>query len=290
MKYSFLLLLLVSISSYAQSSKRIQPGKVYEPGEALYAPRLGFRASVPEGWSGVLPRESEVFLLSSHSSPAEIFVLGREGATVEQLKKEWEAGFDMDDNYRIQAKGAAIANGVLTAEVVATGDYINKGMRGYAIARCSDHGRCVTALATMLATEYETIRKVANGFMEDASFEAPSQASPYADFSWQEFLSGKMVTTYAYLENGSKETTIHLCADGRFNARITKKGILQQQNPQYRGKLSGTWKAEGVGEKGTITLSFEKGLPPITVELSIREEQIFAGSERYFAAVSDPCK
>lgn len=284
------LLILLPIVGFAQSSKRIQPGKVYEPGEALYAPRLGFRATVPQGWSGVLPRESEVFLLSSFTSPAEIFVLGRESGTVEQLKKDWENGFDMDENIRIKAKGAAIVNGTLSAEVIATGDFINKSMRGYAVARCSPDGPCVTALAVMPAQQFEQIKQAAVDFMTAAVFEAPSFASPYADFDWKEFLTGKMVTTYAYLEQGSKETTIHLCPDGRFTAKVTKKGILRNQNPDYKGKLAGTWAVEGIGERGRITLTFDKGLPPIKAELTIKEEKIFADAERYFVGTSDQCK
>jgi hypothetical protein len=283
------LLILLPIVGLAQSSKRIQPGKVYEPGEALYAPRLGFRAAVPQGWTGVLPRESEVFLLSSYTSPAEVFVLARESGTVEQLKKDWELGFDMDENIRIKAKGAAITNGTLTAEVIATGDFINKSMRGYAIARCSPHGPCVTALAIMPSPQFDEIKKVADAFMAASSFEAPSFASPYADFDWKEFLTGKMISTYAYLEQGSKETTIHLCADGRFTGKATKKGILRNQNPDYKGKLSGTWTVEGIGERGRITLKFDK-LPPIKAELTIKEEKIFANDERYFVGNSDQCK
>lgn len=256
----------------------------------MYAPRLGFRASVPQGWTGVLPRESEVFLLSSFTSPAEIFVLGRETGTVEQLKTSWEQGFDIDENIRIKAKGASIVNGTLTAEVVATGDFINKSMRGYAVARCSAQGPCVTTLAVMPANLFDEIKKVSDGFMAAASFEAPSSASPYADFNWKEFLTGKMVTTYAYLEQGSKETTIHLCADGRFTAKATKKGILSRQRPEYKGRLSGTWTVEGIGERGQITLNFDKGLPPIKAELTIRDEKIFADTERYFVGASDQCK
>lgn len=284
------LLILVPVVGMAQSSKRIQPGKVYEPGEALYAPRLGFRANVPQGWTGVLPRESEVFLLTSYTSPAEIFVLGRESGTVEQLKKDWETGFDMDENIRIKAKGAALINGMLSAEVIATGDFINKSMRGYAVARCNPAGPCVAVLAVMPSQQFEEVKKVSEAFMAAAQFDAPSNASPYAEFNWREFLAGKMLTTYAYLEQGSKETTIHLCADGRFTGKVTKKGILRNQNPDYKGTLSGTWTAEGIGERGQITLTFDKGLPPIKTELIIKEEKIFAGAERYFIGQSDSCK
>ncbi|MBL7848429.1 MAG: hypothetical protein JNL40_13250 [Cyclobacteriaceae bacterium] len=282
-------LLLFSTISFAQS-KRIQPGKVYEAGDGLFAPRLGFRASVPTGWTGVLPRESEVFLLTSYTSPAEIFVLGREGGTLEQLKKSWEAGIELDDQIKLKATGANLTNGLLTAEVVATGDFINKSFRGFAVARCSDSGPCVTCLAVMPAQQYEEIKKATEAFMAAASFEAPSLASPYADFVWKDFLNNKMVTTYAFLENGSKESTIHLCADGHFSAKVTKKGILKNQNPQYKGKMSGTWTVEGVGEKARLRLTFDKGLPGLDTELTIKEEKIFAGGERYFVGNSDQCK
>lgn len=59
-----LIFIALTFQSVAQKKKvRLQPGKMYEPGETLYAPRFGFIAKVPEGWEGILPRESEVFLL-----------------------------------------------------------------------------------------------------------------------------------------------------------------------------------------------------------------------------------
>jgi hypothetical protein len=285
-----LLLFFISFACGAQSGKRIQPGKVYEAGEALYAPRFGFRASVPTGWIGVLPRQSEVFLLTSYTSPAEVFVLARESATIDQLKKEWDLGFEMNNQIRLTAKGSTVTNNTLSAEVVAVGDYINKSMRGYAVARCSDGGSCVTALAVMPTPQFEEIKKLVDAFMAAATFEAPSFASPYADFVWKDFLTSKMVTTYSYLVDGSKESTVHLCADGSFTAKVTKKGILKNQNPDYKGKLAGKWTVEGIGERGKLSLTFDKGLSPLNVELTIKEEQIFAGGERYFVANSDTCK
>ncbi len=56
-----IVLVLFSTTGFTQSKKtRIQPGRIYQPGEMLYAPRYGFTARVPEGWEGSLPRESEV--------------------------------------------------------------------------------------------------------------------------------------------------------------------------------------------------------------------------------------
>ncbi len=285
-----LFFVLVTNLAFGQKAQRIQPGKIYDAGDRLYAPRLGFRATVPTGWNGVLPRESEVFLLTSYASPAEIFVLGLEGATIEQLKKVWENGIEMNNDIRLKASGAVSAGNTLSAEVVAVGNFINKSMRAYAVARCGENNICVTSLAVMPTAQFEDVKKVVDAFMSVATFEAPSMASPYADFNWREFLSGKMVTTYAFLEQGSKETTVHLCASGRFTAKATKKGILKNQNPAYKGKMTGTWVVEGIGESGKLKLTFDKGLPALEVDLTIKEEQVLVGQERYFVANSDQCK
>ena len=284
-----ILLLLIPGALFGQA-KRIKPGKMYDAGEALFAPMFGFRAVVPEGWTGSLPRESEVFLLNSITSPAEIFVLGRVTSDLATLNKEWNQGFAMDENIKLKAKGATVASGVLSSEVIAVGAFINKSMRAYAVARCHESGPCVTCLAVMPFNQYEDVKKVVDAFMGASTLEPPSSTSMYSDFVWKDFLTNQMVTTYAFLENGSKETTVHLCANGKFSSKVTKKGILKNQNPAYKGKLSGTWTVEGVGEKGRLKLVFDKGLPTLDIELTIREEQIYAGNERYFVAISDQCK
>lgn len=285
---SLSLLLLIS-AVQAQSNKRIQPGKIYEAGDLLYAPRLGFKARVPEGWTGVLPRQSEVFLLSS-TTGAQVFIMGREQGPLALLKEVWDEGVDLNGQIALKAKATTLVDGILSAEVVAKGQYINKGFRGYAVARCGQDGPCVSALAVMPAQQYEAVKKIVDLFMGGATFETPSLASPYADFNWKEFLSNKMVVTYAFIEDGSKETTVHLCSDGKFTANVKKKGILQHQNPQYKGKLTGSWSVDGIGDKATLHLIFDKGLPELTTELTIKEEQIYSGPERYFVADSDKCK
>jgi hypothetical protein len=196
----------------------------------------------------------------------------------------------MDSEIKLKAKAATIASGVLSSEVIAVGAFINKSMRAYAVARCGESGSCVTCLAVMPAQQYDEIKQVADTFMSMAILEPPSSASPYDDFNWKEFLSNQMLSTYAFLENGSKETSVHLCANGSFTAKVTKKGILKNQNPAYKGNLKGTWTAEGIGAKGMLHLVFENNLPGLDVELIITEEKIFGGGERYFVGTSDKCK
>src|SRR5262245_32793805 len=108
MKILISLLFLVPLIGFSQKAKRLQPGKLYSAGDTLFAPRLGFKAVVPSGFQGLLPRETEVFLLNSETSAAEIFVFAREQGTLEGLKRDWDAGVDMDNNFKLKAKNSAI--------------------------------------------------------------------------------------------------------------------------------------------------------------------------------------
>lgn len=126
----------------AQKKKgRIEPGRIYVAGETLYAPRFGFSATVPTGWEGLLPRESEVFLLTTATSTyGEIFVFGREQGDLNTLQTTWTNGVDLSETIKLKAKNPAQQDGLLISEVVAVGQFINKGFLGFAVAKCNPAG------------------------------------------------------------------------------------------------------------------------------------------------------
>ncbi len=281
--------------TYGQGKKwsRIQPGAYYEAGEGLYAPRLGFKATVPFGWQGSLPRESEVFLLQTVTTNVfgEIFVFGREAIALQDLKQKWMEGTDLSESIRIKAKDPQIKGDMLVAEVVGEGEAINKANRGYAVARCNPNGPCVVALASMPRQFYDDIVPIAEKFIRDGKFEPPSSASPYETLDWTHFLAGKVFLTYAYLAKGSKESEVHFCADGTFKASVRKKGLFESHNPAYKGRLSGTWQTEGIGETTLLKLTFsgKRAPSPMAITLQMKDDQVMANNERYFVARSNRC-
>lgn len=288
-----LLFVALSVQVTAQKKKsRLQPSKMYEPGETLYAPRFGFIARVPEGWEGILPRESEVFLLSTTTSTyGEIFVFGSEHGDLNTMLKTWNKGVDLSEPIRIKAINPTIEDGFLSSEITAEGDYVNKGFKGFVAARCSPSGPCVTTLMIAPPQFYESVKNTVTEFMKSSTFEAPSNASPYEDFDWQDFLSDKVLVSYSSAEGGSKETMIHLCKNGTFTAKLKKKGFFKEQNPAYKGTLTGQWTAKGDGEKATLQFIFtNKSLSPVEVPLTISDEKITSNGERYFVGNSDKCK
>ena len=138
---------------------------------------------------------------------------------------------------------------------------------------------------------YEDVKKMMTEFMAAATFGISPTASPHTDFDWKEFLSGKVLTTFVSLRSGSKESMVHLCENGSFIADIRKRGFLKNQNPDYKGRLTGSWKVTGKGEETTIRFSFDKkNLPPFEASLQIEDEKIFSNGERYFIGKSDKCR
>jgi len=294
LKYTLLILLgmFFTFQSEAQKKSRIQPGRLYETGETLYAPRFGFTAKVPEGFQGMLPRESEVFLLvPTTETYGELYVFGRDKGNLSAMRDTWMKGLELSESIKLKAVNPSVTDDMLSAEVIAEGEYINKGQKGFAVSRCNPAGPCVTVLMVAPAQFYESVKNSVIQFISSSTFQPPSNEPPYADFDWKEFLSNKVLMTYASMQGGSKENTIHLCADGTFSANIKKSGIFKNQNPKYKGSSSGKWSVKGPGPVTAIQFTFDKkDLPMLEAPLSIKEEQVFSNDERYFVGQSDKCK
>jgi hypothetical protein len=288
-----ILIAAVTIQSVAQNKKsRLQAGRLYNTGETLYAPRLGFVAKVPEGWQGLLPQETQVFSLSSTTSVfGEIYVFGREQGDINSMQATWTKGIDFTETIRLKAKDPVIKDGILSSEVIGEGDVINRGNRAFAIARCNPSGPCVTALMLTPTQFYDAVRNVAMKFMETSSFEPPSDAPVHADLNWKEFLSNKSLLAYVEVEGGTKQNMVEFCADGTFTSDVDKTGWFKKQNAVYNGRNSGQWTADGIGEQTTLRLTFKKKkVPPLEVTLTIKDEKVYANGERYFIAQSTKCK
>src|SRR5689334_5475197 len=122
--FFMLLIVLLIIQVEAQSKKnRIEPGRMYQAGETLFAPRYGFIGKVPEGWQGMLPRENEVFLLTSATTSVygEIYVFGREEGNLAVMADAWKKGFDLSETIKLKAVNPVRKDDVLSSEVVAQG-------------------------------------------------------------------------------------------------------------------------------------------------------------------------
>jgi hypothetical protein len=280
--------------SAQNKKKRLQPGKLYGAGETIYAPRYGFTSIIPDRWKGTLPRDMEIFLLlpDTTSIGGEIYTFASEKNNIESLQKHWMQGMNFSESIKIKATQVDLQNDMISSELVPDGQSVNTANKGFAAARCSEFGYCITCLAIGPSQFYEDMKVAVKYFIVKASFTQPSNISMYVDFSWKEFLSDKMLITLAGMDgsqSGSKENIFHMCSDGSFTGKIKKTGLMKEFDSKYKGKQSGTWSTESIGEAGILKLTFKK-LPPVELNVSIKDDKILIAGERYFAADSDKCK
>lgn len=272
--------------------KRIQPGRMYNSLDTLYAPSFGFTSQVPAGWIGTLPRESEVFLLTASNGPfGEIFVFGRAAIDLQQLAELWKQGVDVTETLRLKAIDPKVSGLLLQSEVVADGNYLQNKNKAFAATKCGNQGTCITILAVGTEESYEAVSGAAMEFLEKGIFAVPSFESPYENFDWKEFLSNKLMITYDEVTGGARQTQINLCENGTFNANVKKRGIMRNVNPEYKNRMSGNWTVMGEGPEATLNLTFtKKGLSPLTVPLTLKDEELYVGDERYYASQATGCK
>jgi hypothetical protein len=284
---------LFHFPALAQSGKKkIQPGRMYNSLDTLYAPSYGFTSQVPAGWIGTLPRESEVFLLTASNGPfGEIFVFGRTSTDLQQLAELWKQGVDVTETVRLKAIDPKISEQLLQSEVVAEGNYVQNNNKAFAATKCGNQGTCITILAVGTEESYDVVSEAALEFLQKGSFDVPSFESPYENFDWKEFLSNKLMITYDEVLGGARQTQITLCENGTFSANVKKKGIMKETNPEYKNKMSGNWTVKGEGPEATLNLTFtKKGLSPMTVPLTLKDEELYVGDERYYASQATGCK
>ena len=285
--------LFLSLGVYAQlPSNQIKPGTMYYSGDTVRSPRLGLITRIPTGWNGVLPRDTEVFLLMPENNyVGEIYVVVNENTDLQAQRKRWEAGMDLTDGLRLQRDGEILSRGkdVISVMGKLVGNNANSQGKYYLEAKCSPAGFCVSYISTADAVSFDKVKKAVLEFVENTTFEKPSNESPYANFDWEKFLTGKILMSFGYENISKREDQINLCSDGTFRSNIKRTGVFKDQAKSYQGKQRGKWDVKSDGAKATITFTFDK-LPPIDVEIEAKDEEIYVRGDRYFVGESEECK
>ncbi len=285
---SFLSLLLIFYSILSFGQKTIAPGEVYNPGEEIYTPTLGFKAVIPHGWMGLLPQNSSIFLLSSIKGlDGSIYLLG-DTTNFETMKTGWVQGLELDEGKILKSDGDFVMkDDLLTSRVILTGTDANIN-KGFIAARCGEYGRCVSALLICEEKYLEDMKKSVSEFLESVEFVSPIIKNEYGGFDWKLFLGNKKFIHYGNAMGSKSENEVWLCEDGSFMSKLKRTGVVKGDIGKYKGKHKGTWATSSFGATGSLTLKFDK-LPPVEVDLLIKDEQIFMNGKRHVALAASMC-
>ena len=282
-----LTILAITLSLSVLAQERLRPGQLYKPGDSIWSPRVGVKAVIPQNWNGVLPRDEEIFLLSSTNSFAEIFVMTNENDSFEEMRKRWKVGTEFGGNILVKAAGEP---GLRNKETLGADlEVVNSTTpgKGYIEARCSPYNFCLVAFMITDPQNFDANKKGVQQLMDGIQFEKPSNENPYTNFDWDPFLRNKQLVSFSFDNKSSKETLVNLCSDGTFRATFKKSGLFKDQG--LKGKKSGTWTVNGIGPTTKLILTITK-MGPVETILEIRDEKIFANGERYFVSESVDCK
>jgi hypothetical protein len=281
------MLLIFVVAGISRGQERLRPAHRYDEGDEIFAPAYGMKSRIPKGWMGVLPRDTEVFLLMPKAGDGEIYVMG-DSVDYDIMKQRWLQGLDLGNGNTLLSDGRVFERGDGIASKVIlknrTTDY-----KAYIEAKCSDYDRCVGGLLVAAPQNYEKLKKGLIEFMDNMTFAAPSKESIYAFFNWQEYLSNKYLMNYTPAREGKSENEIRLCENGTFLMKLKRTGQLKNDAEAYKGKTTGTWETFSSGPTGKLLLHFEQ-LPDLELSLLIENDQVFINSKRYFLMYGATCR
>lgn len=285
----FIQVLWVCLAPALYGQANLRPSKQYVAGEALYAAGIGAKSVVPPGWSGVLPRDSEIFLLlPEDGANGEIYVAGDDRLSEEDLKESLRKGLPLGNGNTLKSEGKIFKRGASLATMLMLTEKTSDA-KGYLEVRCGPYGKCLTAVLLGSPQGFERMQTALYHFMDSLTWVVPNREADYSDFNWHEFLAGKHLLNYDYVPHAKAENDIWLCPDGTFTTKLKRSGLLKDQAKQYKGTQKGTWQTTSAGATGILTLTYEKR-PPLEVKLEIKDDRIYLNGKRHFAMAATVCK
>ena len=285
----FLFFCLPSLKVNAQ--ERLRPGFVYQSGDTIHAPMFGLTSIIPEGWVGVLPQQTEMFLLMAKDNPqSSIYAFGTDD-TKEAIRERWTSGpgLEVENNIKLIRSSDVFDRGdVIAADLIVENSTNNS--KGYIEAKCSNYDRCLVLLLIVPEDFLEQSITGLKQFMDNSSLSMPTLGSIYENFAWAEFFGGKYLATRQVnpYEKAKRKNQIWLCPDGTFRSEIKIKGFANVPKP-VKGNRSGTWEATGTGSTGMLHLYFKKMEEPLEVPTELRDDQLFINDIRYYVMQNNSC-
>jgi len=286
--FFFLLILCLTV----EAQEPLRPGFIYQPGDTIHAPRFGLISVIPEGWAGVLPRDTEMFLLMSRTNPeSSIYAFGFED-TREELQKRWTdgPGLEVENNIKLVRSSEVFERDEAIA-VDLTVENSTNSAKGYMEAKCSEYNKCLVLLLITRESFLEDTKNGLKQFMDNTILSEPTLGEMYENFEWSEFFGGKYLATRQInpYEKARRNNQLWLCPDGTFKSYIKIKGFAEVPK-KILGDRSGTWEADGKGPQGILRLYFKKLDQPVEVPAELREDQLFINDIRYYVMQNSSCK
>lgn len=277
----WLVLLIALIVKPAEAQERLKPAKIYSLGDAFTAPTYGLKVSVPLGWSGFYPQDSEIFKMTNDSTQNIQCMYFASENSLESIEKKWTKGFSLAQGLSIEQEGLTIKKDDMILSKVGLTN--RKDVQGVVLARCGGFGVCVTALVYGPAQLMSSYFMNLTPLLSAIEFVEPVSKEKLEAFDWQKELTGKYLLGYERDVASKKQSQFWLNIDGTFKSKLSRTGLFKDDAGQYKGTKRGSYLIYNAdnGEPAKLVLIYNK-LPEVILTLTRKDNQCFANDKPFY--------
>ncbi|WP_440903891.1 hypothetical protein ACMZOO_13730 [Catenovulum sp. SX2] len=274
------LLTIICLIFGSLSAQTLQVGKLYNGPIKLSVADINATFSVPEQWQGILPQNSEVFVMQSTVSASQNVLLIAQQTDLNNLKQQMSESIDFGDGFVLVPKGqvTVIDNTQIKASYsVAQSD----DKFALVISVVGEAGWAISAVGIATNQDKSALEQTTRQIASSIVFESV-QAAPLQHNAWYPHLSNRKLT-YFYTSSGyTEEQYIWLCGNNTFYKSFNSGGFGGGASGALASKDGGQWRTSGNLNSGTLELYFNDGRISQYTLTHEGDTKLFLDGKRWF--------
>ncbi|MGB0722831.1 MAG: hypothetical protein ACPGU7_10600 [Gammaproteobacteria bacterium] len=251
-----MLVLVVPLMCGAQdpSGISIEPGRLYEGPQRLFAPAYGTGFDLPSGWRGLHPPGAEMFLMERPGKAGLLVILGAGGSDAE-ITRALAGNIPLDAQTVLSPIGPTeTTEGVHSNRFDVQG---NASLVGFGIAKLFDSGVGIGVLSVGPGKDTE-LETAARTVFNSLGYEKPSGPTLADGTLWSDYLAGKKLE-YLVSDGGRRHDIMRLCRDGSVFRRNSGSSFGGLGVGTAASQAGGRWQVEGFGGQATLHIQLHNG-------------------------------
>ncbi|MEX2365664.1 MAG: hypothetical protein WD601_03610, partial [Pseudohongiellaceae bacterium] len=210
-KLRILGLLMLYLVSTSASAVEVQLRRLYTEGTRLMSSEMGASITIPEGWHGMWPAGSSLFMLEASGLDANIFIYA-EMLTREELRELMTNPIPLDEGIELTPTSALRQDQewfVSDYEIQARQDLSARVM-----ARTGSNGLGIAFIAVATTGALTQAWGSASDVAASLTFFTPRLGMPAfgIDQTWQEYMKGRYITRFHRPTGHTPKEALWLCS------------------------------------------------------------------------------
>lgn len=261
------------------SATVLSPEQRYTGPQHLTEPSLGIGFTIPEAWFGVLPRDSEFFVMAPADEAGYIFA-GADEMTPAEARSTMSQDLPLGNGITLHPTDKLSEDGRrLSAGYTVSG--AQQPLAAQATTAIGERGLGIFFIAVYPAHRAAEFARALDSLVDSIRWSAP--VSPPAAPAGSQFeLAGKKLTRF-YTGSGYSETQyLYLCHSGQFYHDFNGGGYGWNASGAFQSNSRGRWQVSG----NRLVLDYADS-SSAAYNLSVDDREFMMDGKRWFREVTD---